>query len=69
LRGGYKFNYSGVEDEGTTERRAIDTTIEGLTLGGGIQYDLSNYVVGIDYAFTQMDLLDNAHRISLRIAL
>jgi hypothetical protein len=69
LRGGYKFNYSGVEDDGTTERRAIDTTIEGMTLGGGIQYDLSGYVVGIDYAFTQMDLLDNAHRISLRVAL
>jgi hypothetical protein len=69
LRGGYKFNYSGVEDDGTSARRGIDTTIEGATLGGGIQYRISGYAVGIDYAFTQMDLLDNAHRISLRVAL
>ena len=69
LRGGYKFNYSGTEDDGTTSRRATDTTIEGISLGGGIQYDIQGYAVGIDYAFTQMDLLDNTHRISLRVAL
>lgn len=69
LRGGYKFNYSGVEDEGTAERAAIQTTIEGFSLGGGIQYGLSGYDVAIDYAFTQMDLLNDVHRISLRIGM
>ena len=69
LRGGYKFNYSGASDGGTPSREAIDTTIEGFSLGGGIQYAISSYAVGIDYAFTQMDLLDNVHRFSLRIGL
>ena len=67
LRGGYKFNYSGVDDGGTSDRDAIDTTIEGISLGGGIQYEVSGYAVAIDYAFTEMDLLDSVHRISLRI--
>lgn len=69
LRSGYKFNYSGSSDGGTSENPAIDTTIEGLTLGGGIQYAVSGYDLAIDYAFTQMDLLNDTHRISLRIGL
>lgn len=69
LRGGYKFNYSGATDGGTPARDAVDTTIEGMTLGGGLQYEISNYAVGIDYAFTQMDLLDNTHRFTLRIGM
>lgn len=69
LRGGYKFNYSGVSDGGTSERDPVKTTIEGFTLGGGIQYGVSGYDLAIDYAFTQMDLLDNTHRISLRVGL
>jgi hypothetical protein len=67
LRAGYKFNYSGVDDGGTSFRDAIDTTIEGASLGAGIQYEISGYAVSIDYAFTQMDLLDNVNRISLRV--
>ena len=67
LRAGYKFNYSGVDDGGTSEREAINATIEGASLGAGIQYEISGYAVAIDYAFTQMDLLDNVNRISLRI--
>lgn len=67
LRGGYKFNYSGREDDGTTNRDPIATSIEGASFGGGIQYEISGYGVGIDYAFTQMDLLDNVHRFTLRI--
>ena len=68
LRGGYKFNYSGAKDSGTEARAAIQTTIEKFSLGGGIQYAISGYAVGFDYAFTKMDLLEDAHRISLRVA-
>ncbi len=67
LRGGYKFNYSGAEDDGTSERDAIKTSIEGISLGGGIQYEVSGYAIAIDYAFTEMDLLDSVHRVTLRI--
>lgn len=69
LRSGYKFNYSGVSDDGTATREGINTSIEGMSLGGGIQYMVSGYAVGVDYAFTQMDLLDNTHRFSLRIGM
>lgn len=69
LRGGYKFNYSGTSDDGTSLRGDIDTTIEGATFGGGIQYGVSGVAVAVDYAYTQMELLENTHRISLRVAL
>lgn len=69
LRGGYKFNYSGVSDEGTAERDAIKTSIEGFSVGGGIQYVISDVAVAIDYAFTKMDLLNDAHRFTLRIGM
>ncbi len=67
LRVGYKFNYSGTNDGGTSEREAVNTTVEGISFGGGIQYNIDGYNVGIDYTFTQMDLLNNTNRISLRI--
>lgn len=67
LRSGYKFNYSGFEDEGTELRPAVQTTIEGISFGGGIQYEVTGYDLAIDYAFTQMDLLNDTHRISLRV--
>ena len=69
LRGGYKFNYSGASDGGTAARDAIDTSIEGMSFGAGIQYAVSGYAVGVDYAFTQMELLDDTHRLTLRIGL
>lgn len=69
VRGGYKFNYSGSGDGGTSQRDAIDTSIEGASLGAGFQYQMSGYRVAVDYAFTQMDLLDSTHRISLKIGL
>ena len=69
LRSGYKFFYSGASDGGTPTRDAIDSTIEGVSLGGGIQYAISGYDVGIDYAFTQMELLNNTHRFTLRIGM
>lgn len=69
LRAGYKFNYSGIEDGGTADRDPIKTSIEGASLGGGLQYEISGYAVAIDYAFTQMDLLNDAHRFTLRVGL
>lgn len=69
VRAGYKFNYSGVSDDGTVERDAIRTSIEGVSLGGGIQYVVSDVAVAIDYAFTQMDILNDAHRFTLRIGM
>ncbi len=69
LRGGYKFNYSGSSDGGTDAREAVDTTIENFSLGGGIQYVVGENPIGIDYAFTSMDLLDPVHRVTLRIGL
>ncbi|HET6566905.1 MAG TPA: PorV/PorQ family protein [Rhodothermales bacterium] len=69
LRGGYKFNYSGASDGGTTDRAAINTSVEGASLGGGIQYEISGHAVAIDYAFTQMKLLNDTHRFTLRIGL
>ena len=62
LRGGYKFNYSGVGDGGTAARDAIATSAEGLSLGGGLQYVVSGYAVGVDYAFTRMDFINDVHR-------
>jgi len=69
LRGGYKLNYSGVDDGGTSSRPPIETTIEKFSLGAGLQYMLAETLVKIDYAFTRMDLLDNAHRFTLRLDL
>jgi len=67
LRGGYKYGFSGNEDDGTSERPAIQYTIEDYSLGGGIQYQVSGYDLAVDYAFTKMELLDNVHRLTLRI--
>ena len=65
VRGGYKFNYSGTQSQSTSTRNAINTTIEGYSLGAGINADVSGYKVAVDYAFTKMDLFDNAHRVSV----
>jgi len=67
LRTGYKLNYSGTNDGGNSLRNAVDTSVEGLSFGGGIQHTLSGYNIAVDYAYTQMDLLDNTHRITLKI--
>ena len=67
LRGGYKLNYSGQRDEGTSLRPRIENTLEGASLGGGVQYRVSGYDLALDYAYTQMELVDNTHRFTLRI--
>jgi hypothetical protein len=68
VRGGYKFNYSGASDGGTTERPSVDTTIEGFSAGAGIAYDLETVKVAVDYAYTQMELLDSVNRITLKVS-
>jgi len=53
LRAGYKYNY----DE------------EGLTLGAGLNYTISNLSVRIDYAYTPMTSFDTVNRFSIGIGL
>jgi len=65
IRGGYKFNYSGTEDEGTRQRPKLSTTLEGASFGAGVKVPVSGYDIRVDYAFTTMDLYDGVHRVSL----
>jgi hypothetical protein len=69
LRGGYKVNYSGTDEVPGFNRTAINSTIEGLSAGAGFRTNLEEYSVGLDYAYTQMDLLDAVHRITLTIGM
>lgn len=69
LRGGYKFNYSGTDDAGTDVREPVETTIERFSAGAGIQYEIGDHPVGVDYAYTSMDLVGAAHRVTLRFGL
>ena len=71
LRGGYKFNYSGITDTKTDEitRQSInaDRTEEGYTLGAGIDYPFGGYRLGVDYAFTEFGILSSVHRVTLNV--
>jgi hypothetical protein len=67
VRGGWKFNYTGAEDDGTSTRAPIKQSIEGLSVGGGLRVDFSGYDLRFDYAMTSMDLLDSVHRITLTV--
>lgn len=69
VRAGYKLNYSGTDDGGTSARTAIKSTIEGLSAGAGVTTDLMGYGVRVDYSFTQMDILDAAHRVTLSVSM
>lgn len=69
LRGGYKFNYSGTDEVTGTGLAPINSTIEGISAGAGVRTSFSGYSVGFDYSFTQMDLLDAAHRFTLTIGM
>jgi hypothetical protein len=69
VRGGWKLNYSGTDDGGTTSRAAINSTIEGLSAGAGIGTNFAGYNVRLDYSYTQMDLIDAAHRITVSIGM
>jgi len=85
VRGGYKFNYSGISDDKTDETtgntgealspgnptstdHTADRTVEGLTLGLGVDVAVASYKVVVDYAYTDFGILDNGHRVSLRLS-
>ncbi len=67
IRAGYKLNYSDVEDPGRTNRNPILVSIEGWSVGGGVHTTWSDYDVRIDYAFTDMKILKDVHRFSIRL--
>lgn len=71
VRGGYKFNYSGITDTKTDEitKQPVnaDRTEEGYTLGAGVDYPFGNYRMGVDYAYTEFGILDSVHRVTLNI--
>lgn len=69
VRGGYKLNYSGVDDGGSTFRSGIKTSIEGFSAGAGFNTMVSEYGVRVDYSYTQMDILDAAHRVTLSVSM
>ena len=68
-RGEYKIGYSGAQDDGTSTRAAMKQSIEGLSIGGGVRVEISGYVVHVDYALTQRDILDAVHRIKLSVGM
>jgi len=69
VRGGYKFNYSGMDDGGNSTRDAINTTVENWSAGAGFMVDLSGLNVRVDYGYTDMDLVDVVHRVSVSVGL
>jgi hypothetical protein len=69
VRGGYKLNYSGAEDNGTSARAPIKQSIEGLSVGGGVRVEVDGYLLRFDYAMTQMDILDAVHRVTLTVGM
>jgi hypothetical protein len=69
LRAGYKFNYSGTNEVTTVGSSAINSTVEGLSAGAGVHTTMQGYEIGFDYSYTQMDLLDPAHRFTLTVGL
>jgi hypothetical protein len=68
LRGGRKFNYGQI-GTGVPENGRVAETVEGFSLGGGLQYPVANIALAVDYAFTQMNLFSNTHQITLRIGM
>ncbi|MDZ7374709.1 MAG: PorV/PorQ family protein [candidate division KSB1 bacterium] len=63
VRGGYKFNYSGVKDV-----NGIMTTDEGASFGAGIKLPMVGATsITLDYAFTDFGIFDNTHRFSLTV--
>lgn len=71
LRGGYKLNYSGIDDskkdEVTGNRFDAPRTEEGATLGAGVSVPWERYSLSVDYAWTEFGLLDSVHRVSFNV--
>jgi len=69
VRVGYKFNYSGTAEGTGSLGRSINTTIEGISAGAGVGLPLGDWMVKLDYAYTQMDILDAVHRVSVSVGM
>ncbi|MEO8166971.1 MAG: PorV/PorQ family protein [bacterium] len=69
FRFGYKFNYSGTTSQPTLGSPSIDNTIEGFSAGLGVHTTYEGYTINVDYAYTKMQLLDNAHRFTVSVAM
>ena len=71
IRGGYKLNYTGVDndkrDEVTGNTFAAPRTEEGATLGAGVRVPWERYSLSVDYAWTEFGILDNVHRVSFSV--
>jgi len=81
IRGGYKLNYSGIQDEfmgrdvyynteavtrtSWLNRQSYNRTDEGLSIGAGIEIPYDRYKLIVDYAWTSFDVLDDVNRFSL----
>lgn len=44
------------------------TDEQGVSLGAGLQYEVSNIGVGVDYAFTTFGVFDNVQRVGVHLA-
>jgi len=62
VRGGYKFNYSGIRD-----RRGYKLTDEGYSAGIGLIVPTPWVNLRLDYAFTNFEIFDNVHRFTVTL--
>lgn len=69
VRGGYKFNYSGVDDGGSSLAPAVKTSVEGFTVGAGFMTGFTDYNIHLDYAYTKMDIVKSVHRFTLSVGM
>ena len=53
-RVGWKAGYSGGQDEG-------------VSAGAGLRFDQGELTLNVDYAYTQHELLDDLHRVSVGV--
>jgi hypothetical protein len=71
VRGGWKFNYSGIDDskrnEFDGEVISVPRTEEGLSFGGGLNLPIGGNRVLVDYAYTEFGILDSVNRFSISV--
>ncbi len=81
VRGGYKFNFAGTQDEFLSRnvyysnekvgrdswlsKQTYNRTDEGLSVGAGLDIPYSGYQLTLDYTWTQFSILENVNRFSL----
>jgi len=75
LRGGWKMNYSYLgltgdgQDEGTSLRGALRTSLEKGSLGAGVRVPVSDLVLSVDYSYTVFTSFSDVHRITLHVSM